>query len=80
MRQVMLTTIDNPFDPFTQYSDWYAYDEASGHQSTSLLARITLISDELSEPDQAAELERAIDEIVHYNVSGLHRKVVRETE
>lgn len=71
----MLTTIDNPFNPFTQFAEWYAYDEAAGHHSTSLLDRIAVTSDELSESEQDYAIERAIDEIVTENVSGLHRKV-----
>lgn len=72
--RVMLTTIDNPWDPFTHFSEWFAYDEAAGYHSTSLLARIALSSDELSETDQQLAYEQAIDEIVQENALGLHRK------
>ena len=78
MQESMLTTVDNEFDPFTQYDAWYAYDERVGHHSTSLLARIVKTSDELSETDQSIAIEDAIDEIVRENVSGMHRKVTRE--
>lgn len=71
----MLTTVDNPYDPFTQFPDWYAYDEASGYHTSGFLARIVKSSDELSEADQQAELDRAIDEIVEENVCGMWTKV-----
>lgn len=71
----MLTTIDNPFDPFTQYDEWYATDIRLGHDTTSFLARIVRTSDELSSADQDAAIEEAIDEIVKENVNGLYRKV-----
>lgn len=71
----MLTTVDNPYDPSTQFDEWYAFDTAAGYNTTSLLARIVKTSDELSEADQDAALEDAIDEIVKENVSGVHRKV-----
>ena len=71
----MLTTIDNPFNPFTEYDEWYAMDVRLGHNTSSFLARIVQTSDELSEPDQDAAIEQAIDEIVKENVSGLYRKV-----
>lgn len=73
--QHMLTTIDNPFDPFTQYDEWYQMDVRLGHNTSSFLARIIRTSDDLSEADQDAALEQAIDEIVKENVSGLYRKV-----
>lgn len=78
MRLAMLTTVDNPFDPFDEYPDWYAYDTRNGYNSASFLARIAVVSDELSETDQNLAVELAIDEIVKENVSGMHRKVTRE--
>lgn len=80
MRSTMLTTVDNPFDPFTEYDAWYAFDTRRGYQSCSLLARIINTSPELSDADQAKATENAIDEIVFENVNGLYRKVVREIE
>lgn len=71
----MLTTVDNPYDPFTEYDKWSAFDEEHGYFTPQLLARIVVTSDELSETDQDLAIESAIDEIVEFNVSGKHRKV-----
>ena len=71
----MLTTVDNPFNPFTEYDEWNAYDEALGYYTTSFLARIVKSSDDLSEADKNVAIENAIDEIVEENVLGLYRKV-----
>lgn len=73
--EYMLTTVDNPFDPFTSFEEWLAYDTAMGYNTPSLLGRIAKVSDELSEPDQALAVQLAIDEIVRENVSGMFRKV-----
>ena len=75
----MLTTIDNPYDPFTQFNEWYAYDEDMGYHSCSFLARIVITSDELSDADQEEATNSAIDEIVEENVLGLYRKVTEKT-
>jgi hypothetical protein len=75
MAEHMLTTVDNPFSPLTQYDEWYAWDERSGYHTTGLLARIVKTSDELSESDQSLAIELAIDEIVSENVSGVHKKI-----
>lgn len=80
MRAAMLTTVDNPHDPFTEYDEWYAFDTRHSHHSAALLARVLNSSPHLSDADQAVDIENAIDEIVFENVSGLHRKVVREIE
>lgn len=74
----MLSTIDNPYDPFTQYDEWFAYDEQHEHHSPSLLARVVGMSNELSDADQSFAIELAIDEIVKHNVSGVHIKVSKE--
>ena len=75
----MLTTIDNPYDPFTQFNEWYAYDEDRGYHSCAFLARIVITSDELSDADQEDAINSAIDEIVAENVLGLYRNVTAKT-
>ena len=75
MSESMLTTVDNPFDPFTQFDEWYAYDVNAGYHTSAFLARIVKSSEELSEADQSAAIEAAIDEIVDINTNGLYRKV-----
>lgn len=77
--EYMLTTVDNPFDPFTAFDEWLAYDISMGYNTSSFLDRIAKVSDDLSEPDQALALQRAIDEILQENVSGMWRKVSRSS-
>jgi hypothetical protein len=76
MKAIMLTTIDNPFDPFTQFDEWKAFDEQKGYFTCAYLARIVKTSDELSEADEDLAIEQAINEIVRLNVLGIYRKVV----
>lgn len=73
---VFLTTIDNPFNPSTQWDDWLRYDEDKGYHSTSYLARIVKTSDELSSSDNILAIEEAIDEICALNLLGLYTKLV----
>lgn len=78
MKRSMLTTTDNPFDPFDHYDEWYAYDQRVGHHTPEYLARIVVMSEEISPADQAFAIEMAIDEIVQENINGLYKKVTRE--
>jgi arsenate reductase-like glutaredoxin family protein len=73
--QYVLTTVDNPFNPITEFDQWFQWDVSAGYNTAALLARITKSSTELSEPDQALAIQQAIDEIVEENVSGMHRKI-----
>lgn len=70
-----LTTVDNPFDPTTQFPEWFAFDEARGYHTSGLLARIVRTSDDLSDADQAVAIQEAIAEIVDINALGLYRRV-----
>lgn len=71
----MLTTVDNPWNPFTHFDEWRAFDEAQGYHTSSFLARIVRSSEALSEDQQSQAIEDAIDEVVRENVLGLYRKV-----
>lgn len=75
MAEHKLTTVDNPYDPFTEWDQWYEFDERSGYQTTGLLARIIVFSSEMSESQMDQAIEDAIEEIVDENVSGMHRRV-----
>ena len=77
MKQVMLTTIDNPFNPFDDFSSWDAYDRQSGYFTSAYLARIAQTSDELSELEYHDAVEDAVDEIISENILGIYRKVVK---
>lgn len=78
MATVMLSTSDNPFDPFSEYDAWHTWDIASGYHTAEFLARVVQFSDDLSDIDQEKVLEDAIDECVRENVLGVFIKVVRK--
>ncbi len=69
---LMLTTIDNPYNPLTEFEGWHAYDQARGYYTLALLARVTRVSENMSEEEYEAAVDAAVLEIAHYNVSGVH--------
>ena len=75
--EFVLTTIDNPFDPFEDFTSWFLFDVGKGYNSCSYLARIAKISDDMTEQEVSAEIERAIDEIIKYDFMGIYKKVKR---
>lgn len=70
-----LTTVDNPFDPFTQFDSWYRFDCDKGYNSCAYLARVARTSDQLSDAENEREIERAIDEIIRYDFMNVYQKV-----
>ena len=78
MPEMMLTTIDNPFNPFTQWDEWKRYDEDKKYYTCSYLARIAKTSDDLSEADYNKAIDDAIEEIVNLNINGMYTKVYED--
>lgn len=74
----MLSTIDNPFNPFEDFNSWFLFDVEKGYNSCSYLARIAKTSNEFTEEEEAEEIERAIDEIIQYDFMNLYIKVKQE--
>lgn len=75
MADTMLTTIDNPYDPYTHFDEWYTYDITKGYDTCGYLARIAKTSDELSEADQEVALDQAKQEIISMNILGIYKLV-----
>ena len=78
--KVMLTTFDNPFDPFEQFSSWFLFDVEKGYNTCSYLGRIAKFSDEMTTKEEDEEVERAIDEIIKYDFMNIYKKVRKETK
>lgn len=76
----MLSTFDNPFNPFEQFNDWFMFDVEKGYYSCSKLDRIANITDDMSEAEESAEIERAIDEIIKYDFMDVYVKVRKDTK
>ena len=74
-----LTTFDNPFDPFEQFTSWFLYDEEKGYHTCAYLGRIARTSDALTDEENELEIERAIDEIIKYDFRNVYKKVARKS-
>ena len=77
--ECMLTTNDNPYNPFDQFALWLLFDKEKGYNTCEYLARIVQLSDDLSEKEIDEETERAIDEIVRYDPFGIYMKVTKDS-
>ena len=74
----MLTTKDNPYDPFTNFDQWFLYDVEKGYNTCGYLGRIARTSSEFSDEENENEIERAIDEIIQYDFMGIYEKVTSD--
>ena len=79
MVEYRLTTIDNPFDPFTQFDEWIMYDKDKGYDSSEYLARIlTDLPENLSEEEKNSRISDAIDLIIENDPLKIYKKVERK--
>ena len=75
MNNCALTTFDNPFNPFENFDEWFAFDVQHGYNTCGKLMRIATVENNMSEVEYNNEIERAIDEIIQYDFVELYRKV-----
>lgn len=75
-KDIALSTIDNPFSPFSQFKDWYTYDITKGHNCCEYLANANDVDTSLMTEAQEDEIiESVIDDIVRIDPTGLYIKV-----
>jgi hypothetical protein len=74
----MLTTLDNPYNPFEQFTSWLLFDKEKGYNSCERLARIAQLTDDMTQKEVDQEIERAIDEIIKYDILNIYKKTKRQ--
>ena len=72
-----LTTFDNPFDPFEQFTSWLLFDKSKGYNTCELLGRITNFEDDMTEKEIDEEHKRAIDEVIDNDFLHIYKRFYR---
>ena len=75
-----LTTFDNPFDPFEQFTSWYMFDVEQGYNTCGKLDRIANIRDDMTQKEKDAEIKRAIDVIITNDFLNIYKMKTRTME
>jgi hypothetical protein len=78
LKECRLTTVDNPFDPFEQFTSWYLFDMEKGYDCCGRIDRLVNVSDDMTEFEVEKEKERAIDRLIEIDPLDIYKKVVRE--
>lgn len=75
---IWITTVDNPFDPFDDFDNWYRFDESKGYCTSGYLARyFDVDTSDMSDETYEALLSIAIDKILKNDFMGQYFKVIR---
>lgn len=64
MEKFRLTTEDNPFNPFTQWDDWYLFDLQKGYYTCERLAKLSRLPSHLPDELYESDIEEAADQLV----------------
>ena len=64
---MLLTTSDNPFNPFTQPIEWEAYDSDHGYHCREYLARVAFVSPDLPDDEYTQAVNDAVLSIIAFN-------------
>lgn len=75
MNAVAITTTDNPYNPITQFEEWFRFDMDMGYNSCAYLDRVSHTTDDMTDEESEKEIERAIDEIVRLDPFNIYKKV-----
>ena len=72
--ECMLTTFDNPFDPFEDFTSWFMFDIEKGYNTCGRLMRIANLTEDMSSMEVDEEVNRAIDEIIKYDFTNTYTR------
>lgn len=75
-----LTTSDNPYDPFDQFTQWLLFDKEKGYDTCELIDRLSNFRDDMSEKEIDEEHERIIDQIIENDPLNIYKKVERKVQ
>ena len=79
MRECMLSTFDNPYDPFEQFTLWHLFDIEKGYNTCERLAKIAKFTDDMTQKEVDEETERAMEEIIKYDFLNIYVIKYRQT-
>ena len=77
-RQIHITTIDNPFDPFDDFTSWFMFDIEKGYYTSSKIARLAKTTNDMTEKEEIEEIERATDRLIEIDPLDIYIKLIRE--
>lgn len=75
-KDCMLSTYDNPFNPFDDFDIWWKTDLSLGHDCCGYLAKVANTSEIFSDSVNNELIDNAMNEIIESDPT-IYRKVTR---
>lgn len=77
--EFMLTTVDNPYDPFEQFAQWDLYDKEKGHNTCSLIARLSHMTYDMTQKEENDEYDRVVEAIIQRDPFDKYKKFYKKS-
>ena len=75
MANSVVTTIDNPWNPFTQFREWFAWDNHHHYETCRWLDHYAFTSNDLSDEQIDDDVTNAQNKLLARNPYSLHVKI-----
>jgi len=77
---IMLTTVDNPYDPFEDFKLWYLFDMKLGYNTCGYIARLAKDDESMTQKEKEKDVEEVIDRIIACDPFNVYIKVTKPSE
>lgn len=74
-----LTTTDNPWNPFTNFNEWYIFDITNHYNCCEIVARLSDVSKDMTTLEREAAIVEAIETFVKEDPTKLYT-IVEDNE
>ena len=77
LKEIAITTIDNPFDPFDDFTSWFLFDIEKGYYTCNKIARLSKMTEDMTDKEEMEEIERVIDRLIELDPLDIYKKITR---
>ena len=78
MKRYLLTTVDNPYDPYEEYDLWMQFDHSHGYYTDQRLGRTCIISPNCTDAENQRAINGAVDDFIRLDPNGIYKRIVVE--
>ena len=79
-KEYMLSTMDNPWNPFRNFDEWLQFDTSHNYNTLGYVARIANTDSDMDDETYSKAVNAAIDDILKYNPLDVYIRVSEDTD
>ena len=77
-KEYMLSTYDNPYNPFEQFTLWLMFDKEKGYDSCERMMRLANITEGMTQKEIDEETDRAMNLLIELDFTNTFTRVTQE--